>query len=265
MKTLLVDDEPLARVELRRLLRAHPEIEIAGEAADAEEARAVIASDRPDLVFLDVQMPGASGFDLLAALDDETRPLPAIIFTTAFDQFALKAFEFGAFDYLLKPIEPARLAASLRKLHARLPPAFAAAAAVADHEPSPLLPPGPPLGENDQVFVKDADRCWLVRLADVCLFESEGNYTRLHFGGRRPLALRSLNALEARLDPRVFFRVNRRQIVNLRWIERLEPWFAGGLRATLRESSGGADAGAKKLAVEISRRQSQRFRESLSL
>ncbi len=253
MKTLLVDDEPLARVDLR----AHPEIEIAGEAADAAEARAVIARDRPDLVFLDVQMPGASGFDLLAALadDDATRPPPAIIFTTAFDQFALKAFEFGAFDYLLKPIAPARLAASLRKLHARLP----AAAASGDHE-TPPVPAGPPLGESDQVFVKDAGRCWLVRLAEVSLFESEGNYTRLHFGGRRPLALRSLNALEARLDPRVFFRVNRRQIVNLRWIERLEPWFAGGLRATLRESGGSA-----KLAVEISRRQSQRFRELLSL
>lgn len=240
MRTLLVDDERLARSELRHLLAVHPEVEIVGEAADAEAARAAIEQHEPDLLFLDVQMPGASGFDLLASLSEP----PAVIFTTAFDRFALKAFEFGAFDYLLKPIEPARLAASLGKLRERLPPA--------EDEPATG---GALLGENDQVFVKDGEKCWFVRLGDVSHFESEGNYARVHFAGQRPLIGRSLNALETRLDPRVFFRANRQEIVNLRAVQKIEVWFGGALRATLR---GGAE-------VEISRRQARRFRELTSL
>jgi len=109
MRAILVDDERLARKELRRLLLKHPQVEVAGEAANADDARTLLSELQPDLVFLDVQMPGESGFDFLMKLDS----FPAVIFTTAFDQFALKAFEFGAYDYLLKPVEPARLAASL--------------------------------------------------------------------------------------------------------------------------------------------------------
>lgn len=245
MRTLLIDDERLARAELRHLLAAHPEIEIVGEAADAEAARAAIAEHAPELLFLDVQMPGATGFELLASL----REPPAVIFTTAFDRFALRAFEFGAFDYLLKPIEPARLAASLARLRERV-----SAEAETDVE---ALPPvgGALLGEHDQVFVKDGEKCWFVRLGDVSHFESEGNYARVHFGGQRPLIGRSLNALEHRLDPRVFFRANRQEIVNLRAVQKIEVWFGGALRATLR---GGAE-------VEISRRQARRFRELTSL
>lgn len=243
MRTLIVDDERLARSELRHLLAAHPEIEIVGEAAEAEAARAAIAEHEPELLFLDVQMPGASGFDLLSSLAEP----PAVIFTTAFDRFALRAFEFGAFDYLLKPIEPARLAASLAKLRERLPEAPEA-------ESTPTGG-GAPLGENDQVFVKDGEKCWFVRLGDVSHFESEGNYARVHFAGQRPLIGRSLNALEARLDPRVFFRANRQEIVNLRAVQKIEVWFGGALRATLR---GGAE-------VEISRRQARRFRELTAL
>lgn len=231
MRALLIDDERLARLELRRLLQAHPRVETVGEAASADEALVLIPRLRPDLLFLDVQMPGRSGFELLEALDD----VPAVIFTTAFEQFALKAFEVSAVDYLVKPIVPARLAAALAKIEER--------------------PPSAPLDAGRRVFVRDGERCWFVRLRDVVAFESEGNYTRLYFGGDRALILRSLDALEARLDPEVFFRASRRHIVNLAAIEGLDPWPNGGLRARLR---GGME-------VEVSRRQAQRFQERMRL
>ena len=240
MRAILVDDERLARRELRRLLSKHPHVEVIGEAANADGARALLSGTRPDLIFLDIQMPGESGFDLLAKLDS----FPAIIFTTAYDQFALKAFEFGAYDYLLKPVEPARLAASLVR--------------VSDRES--LRAPGSDLAEevlreSDHVFVRDGENCWMVRLAEIQLLESEGNYTRIHFKGERALVARSLNALELRLDPKVFFRANRSQIVNLHWVQSIQPWFSRGLRIKLRSGS----------EVEISRRRSQQFRDFTSL
>jgi two-component system LytT family response regulator len=240
MRAILVDDERLARRELRALLLQHPQVEIVGEAANASEARALLAELQPELIFLDVQMPGESGFDFLVKLDS----FPAVIFTTAFDQFALKAFEFGAYDYLLKPIEPARLAASLSRMNDResvRPPAPGAA--------------GELLHEADQVFVRDGENCWMVQLSDIQLLESDGNYTRIHFKGERALVARSLNALEIRLDPKVFFRANRSQIVNLRWVQSIQPWFSRGLRIKLRSGS----------EVEISRRRSQQFRDLTSL
>jgi two-component system LytT family response regulator len=240
MRAILVDDERLARRELRRLLSKHPHVEVIGEAANAEEARALLSGTRPDLIFLDIQMPGESGFDLLTKLDF----FPAIIFTTAYDQFALKAFEFGAYDYLLKPVEPARLAASLVR--------------VSDREsvraPSSDLAEEV-LRESDHVFVRDGENCWMVRLAEIQLLESEGNYTRIHFKGEHALVARSLNALEPRLDPKVFFRANRGQIVNLHWVQSIQPWFSRGLRIKLRSGS----------EVEISRRRSQQFRDFTSL
>jgi len=230
MKALIVDDERLARVELRRLLTAHPEVEILGEARDGNEAAGLIGKLAPDLVFLDIQMPGKTGFEVLESLDD----VPQVIFTTAYDEYAIKAFEVNALDYLLKPIAPARLAASL----ARVRPVPSAGA-----------------GRLEQVFVRDGDRCWLLRLPDIFLLESEGNYTRLYFGNERPLIRRSLNALEEQLDPAMFFRADRRQILNLKWIEKVDVAVSGGLLATLR---GGR-------VVEMSRRQSARLREVLSL
>jgi two-component system LytT family response regulator len=240
MRAILVDDERLARRELRGLLLEHPQVDVVGEAANAGEARALLAELQPDLIFLDVQMPGESGFDFLVKLDS----FPAVIFTTAFDQFALKAFEFGAYDYLLKPIEPARLAASLSRMSDResvRAPSCGAA--------------GELLHEADQVFVRDGENCWMVQLSEIQLLESEGNYTRIHFKGERALVARSLNALEIRLDPKVFFRANRSQIVNLRWVQSIQPWFSRGLRIKLRSGS----------EVEISRRRSQQFRDLTSL
>jgi two-component system LytT family response regulator len=228
MNALVIDDERIARRELRRLLAAHPEIEIAGEASTGEEALALIGLTEPNVIFLDIHMPGMGGFDLLQHLE----VVPQVIFTTAYDEYALKAFEVSALDYLVKPVAPARLAAAVAKLR-----------------------PCPVQSRLEQVFVKEGDRCWLVRVADIFLLESEGNYTRLHFGKERPLIARSLLALQERLDPAVFFRAGRGHIVNLKWVERVEPGIGGGLLIILR---GG-------MTVEMSRRQSARFREALTL
>jgi two-component system LytT family response regulator len=243
MKALLIDDERLARSELRRLLSKTPDIMIVGEAANSDDARARIAELHPDLLFLDIQMPGDDGFVLLESLEP---PLPQVIFTTAYDEFALKAFEFNALDYLMKPVDPVRLEAALEKLRDRagVPPGTAPSA-----QPIARLKP------EDKVFVREGERCWFVEVKSIRLMESEGNYTRVHFADAQPQLFRSLNAMEERLDPRVFFRANRRQIINLAWIERIEPWFSGSLQVHLK---GG-------LKVELSRRQAQAFREQMSL
>ncbi|MFM1851100.1 MAG: hypothetical protein RIS54_784 [Verrucomicrobiota bacterium] len=240
MKALLIDDERLARNELRRLLESFPDIEVGDEAVNAEQAREKISALKPDLLFLDVQMPGESGMDLLASLEP---PVPQVIFTTAFDEFAVKAFELNALDYLLKPVDPARLALAIDRLKEK-----SGAAPAATEAPAPLL-------ESDKVFVREGDRCWFVEVRNIRLLESEGNYTRVHFDDAQPQLFRSLNAMEARLNSRMFFRANRRQIINLSWIEKIEPWFSGGL---LVELKGG-------VKVELSRRQAQEFRERMSL
>jgi two-component system LytT family response regulator len=197
---------------------------------------------KPDLIFLDIQMPGKTGFDLLAELDRA----PQVIFTTAHHEFALKAFEVNALDYLMKPIEPRRLADAVQKVQA----VEGLRNTGADVE----LLNGGILTENDQVFVKDGERCWFVKLSEIRLFESVGNYARVFFGTNRPMILKSLNALEDRLDPKVFFRTNRKHIVNLRMIEKVEPYFNGGLLLELK----GGDK------IEVSRRQTLRFKEMMS-
>jgi two-component system LytT family response regulator len=241
MRTLIADDERLARNELRRLLENHPGIEIIDEAANGEEAVEKINRLRPELVFLDIQMPGKTGFEVLENLEEGVNP--DVIFTTAFDEFALKAFEFDAIDYLLKPIEPARLEQALKKLEEDQ-------SSVDDKMQVNRI-----FGENDQVFVKDGNKYWFIRLNTVRLFESIGNYVRIYFDQNKPLLLRSLNALEERLDQNVFFRANRKHIINLRMIESIEPYFSGGILVKLK--------GGEK--VEISRRQAVRFKELLSL
>jgi two-component system LytT family response regulator len=243
MKALLIDDERLARGELRRLLAAFPEITVAGEAANAKQAREQLATLKPDLVFLDVQMPGESGLELLESLEP---PVPSVIFTTAYDEFAVKAFELNALDYLLKPVDPARLGGAIARLGGKTRGAAPGGARPAARER---------LAAEDKVFVREGDRCWFVEVKSIRLLESEGNYTRLHFESVQPQLFRSLNAMEERLDPKYFFRANRRQIVNLAWIDKIEPWFSGGLLVHLK-------GGAK---VELSRRQAQDFREKMSL
>ena len=245
IRAVIIDDERLARNELKKLLQEFPEIEIVAEAANANEGIEKIDSLSPDLIFLDIQMPGKTGFDMLAELDKA----PDVIFTTAYDDYALKAFEVNALDYLLKPVEPRRLADALHKLH------------MDEHRDretgteEEIAVNKSLLHETDQVFVKDGERCWFVKLADIRLFESVGNYAKIYFGTHKPLILKSLNALEERLDEKVFFRANRKHIVNLRLIEKIEPYFNGGLLLELK--------GGEK--IEVSRRQTVKFKEMMSL
>lgn len=242
MKAIIVDDERLARNELKRLLENFPHIEVIAEASNTDEASALLETLQPDVLFLDIQMPGKTGFEWLESWDGF---LPEVIFTTAFDEYALKAFEVNALDYVLKPIELARLSESIQKLEKRQIQQVRTSAS-----------PNHVLGAQDQIFVKDGERCWFVRLDRVRLCESMGNYVRLFFDDQKPLVLKSLNALEERLDPKVFFRANRKHIINLNYIDKIEPWFSGGLQVTLS---------GKGEKIEISRRQSIRFKELLSL
>jgi two-component system LytT family response regulator len=239
LKVILVDDERLARSELKRLLQEFPDVEIIGEAANADEAIEKIESLNPDLIFLDIQMPGKTGFDLLTQLEKA----PHVIFVTAYDEYALKAFDVNALDYLMKPVEPKRLADALLKVKQK------------DEEELLSYNNRGILSEHDQVFVKDGERCWFVKLSEVRLFESVGNYAKVFFGTNKPLILKSLNALEERLDEKVFFRANRKHIINLRMIEKIEPYFNGGLLLDL--------TGGEK--IEVSRRQAVKFKEMMSL
>jgi two-component system, LytTR family, response regulator len=240
MRALIVDDERLARKELMKLLEEHPMIEVVGEAVNADEAMQMVNDLNPDLLFLDIQMPGKTGFQLL----EELESVPLVVFTTAYDEFAIKAFEVNALDYLLKPIQPERLSETISKL--------------AEKERAKVtssLGGGKKLGLTDQVFVKDGDRCWFVSLSNVRLFESDGNYIKVYFDNNRPMIHKSLNALDERLDERAFFRASRKHIVNLSWVEGIEPWFNGGLMVKLR----GGDK------VEVSRRQAAKFKDMMSL
>jgi len=237
MKALIVDDERLARKELMRLLEEHPSIEVVGEAMNADEAEKLIEELNPDLLFLDIQMPGRTGFELLQNLESA----PMVVFTTAYDEFAIKAFEVNALDYLVKPIQPERLAEAVRKVIDK--------ARTRDGRRDGKL------GLNDQVFVKDGEKCWFVSLSNVRMFESDGNYIKVFFDTNRPMIHKSLNALDEKLDERAFFRASRKHIINLSWVEGIEPWFNGGLMVRLK----GGDK------VEVSRRQAAKFKDMMSL
>ncbi len=242
MKALIIDDERPARRELRGLLEEHPAVEILGEAGTMAEAAPLVAALRPDLLFLDIEMPGGSGFDLLAALSP---PHPLVIFTTAYSEHAVRAFEINSLDYLLKPIAPKRLAAALAKAATKLPAAPAPSAADTAGA----------LAEDDQVFVRDGDRCWFVPVRSILLVEAEGNQSRIVFGRDSALLSRTLGSLEERLPPRLFMRANRSQLVNLSSITTVGDWFNRSMRVVL---SCGRE-------IEFSRRQAQVFREQLSL
>ena len=236
IKALIVDDTRLARQELKFLLVNYPIIEVVGEAINAIDAREKIKTLQPDLLFLDIQMPGQNGFELLTSLD----VTPDVVFTTAYDQYALKAFEYNALDYLQKPITDTRLRQVIQKLENKF--------RVSTTPSNTLLTP------DKQVFVKDGNRCWFVKLADIRLFEVVDNYTRVYFQKESPLVPKSLNYLESRLNPRTFFRANRQQIINTQWIDKVEPWFSGTIKIYLKDGT----------PIEVSRRQTSKFKQLMS-
>jgi len=243
IKCLIIDDERLARQELRRILENHKNIEILDECGSADEAITKIEELKPDLIFLDIQMPGKNGFDVL----EEIIYTPEVIFVTAYDEFALKAFEVSALDYILKPVEEDRFDESLKKVIQKINNKR--------QEGGDSNLPSEQLGENDQVFVKDGDKCWFIELGKIRLFESEGNYVRVYFDNNKPLILKSLNNLDKKLSDKLFFRANRKHIINLKWIDKIETWFNGGLLVILKDD--------KK--IEISRRQAVKLKDRMSL
>jgi two-component system, LytTR family, response regulator len=245
IKTIIVDDERLAREELKSLLKQHTFIEVIAEAKNGIEAIGLIEEHQPDLLFLDVNMPGMTGFELLKQLEI----IPMTIFVTAYDEFAVKAFEVQALDYILKPIEPQRLEEGVFKVLKK----FGENLEDNEEEVEPLELKE--LGNDDSILIKDGERMWFIELSKVRLFESEGNYVKVHFDQNHPMILRSLGSVEERLDKQVFFRANRKFIINIKWIQSIENWFNGGLLVELK-------SGEK---IEISRRQATRFKEMWSI
>lgn len=243
IRTLIIEDERLAREEMKSILKEFNELEIIGEAQDGVEGLEKIQELNPELVFLDINMPGLNGFEMLKKLDQ----IPYVIFVTAYDEFALKAFEVNALDYLLKPLDINRLHESIAKLKVKMENEFESDIPQRRKEEKYL-------SKNDRVFIKDGEKCFFVQLSEVRVLESDGNYVKVHFGKNRPLILRSLNSFEERLDPELFFRANRKFIVNLDFVQHVENWFNGGLQLEL-------STGEK---IEVSRRQTIRFKEQFS-
>lgn len=242
IRTIIIDDERLAREELRSLLKEYQEIEIVAEAINGINGIEKIKEFNPDLIFLDVSMPGMNGFEMLKQLED----LPQVVFVTAHDEFALQAFENQALDYILKPIDPEKIANVVRKISNEN--SF-------EDEQLLNLRKSRRLSENDKVFIKDGEKCWFIELKNIRMLESDGNYVKVYFDTFRPMVLRSLNSFEEKLDNEVFFRANRKFIINLNHVVAIENWFNGGLKVEL----------SKGEKIEISRRQAIRFRDIFSL
>ncbi len=244
LRTLIIDDERLAREELKSLLKQYDEIDIIGEAKNGEEGILLIKDVKPDLIFLDISMPEMTGFEMLKHLEE----IPKVIFVTAYDEFALKAFEINALDYILKPVDPIRLKESVKKINQKEEDFISKLEGQTSRKDRQLT-------LSDSVFIKDGEKTWFIELNRIRMLESDGNYVKVYFDGYRPLLLRSLNSFEERLDPEYFFRANRKFIINLKWISTIENWFNGGLMVELKEGE----------KVEISRRQAIRFKELMSL
>ena len=235
IKAIIVEDSRLARKELKVLLEDYPNIEIIGEAENVDDAYEMMNITFPDLLFLDINMPEKDGFALLEMLDE----VPLVIFTTAYDEYAIKSFEYNAFDYLLKPIKKERLQRTIDKINIS-----ATEKDITEH-----------FTPTSQVFLREGEKCWMVAIQDITLFEIVGNYTRVYFKDKKPLIYKSLNKIESRLPDNHFFRVNRQQIVNLNHIKNITPWFNGKLKLTLNN----------EIEVEVSRRQSLKFKQNLEL
>ena len=230
IKVLVADDEPLARERLSGLLGQEPDIEVVGQARDGEEAVTAIHDDSPDLVFLDVQMPQMSGFDVIEAVGSDKMPL--VIFVTAYDQHALKAFQVRALDYLLKPFDRERFKDALSRARKQLERdengdlGRRLLALVKD-----LRRDQP---KSDRLVVKSGGRLFFLRTDEIDWVEAAGNYVRLHVGPGSHLLRETMNAIEGRLDPEKFFRIHRSRIVNMERIQELQPWLNGEYAVLLR-------------------------------
>ena len=230
---IIVEDSRLARNELKDLLKEIPEVEIIAEAANADVAFALISSHNPDLIFLDIQLPGKDGFQLLEMLEN----VPMVVFTTAFDEFAIKSFEYNTLDYLMKPINSKRLSQAIEKVKLKL-------AEKTEKQDKKL-------DLEDQIFIKDGEKCWMVKISEIYLFEVEGNYTKVFFRNEKSVLTRSLNVIEKKLPQEKYFRANRNTIFNINYIQNIEHWFRGNLMIKLPNDN----------QVEISRRQAVLFKE----
>jgi two-component system, LytTR family, response regulator len=245
MKALVVDDERLARKELIELLKEFDDIEVEAEAQNVDEALKITENFTPDVVFLDIQMPEKDGFQFLEALD--SCPFE-VVFVTAYDEFALKAFDVNAFDYLLKPIDKQRLERVVERLRKLV---HSKKSDLNEHHAERDTA----LSTEDRIFIRDGEKCWFVQLADIEVFESYGNYVRVFFKEHKPLILKSLNLIEERLDEKKFFRANRKHIVNMDYIAKVESWFNGGFMLYLKNGQ----------EIEVSRRQAIKFKQLMSL
>jgi len=238
MRTIIVDDERLAREEFKSMLKKHPQIEIVGEFKNTIEAEIGLKELQPDLMFIDIQMPGETGLEFLERIDFA----PRTVFVTAYDEFAMKAFELKAYDYILKPLDPERLEDLLSRLEE-------------ENKTPESVENIDILKKGDKILVKDGEKVWFINIDDIRYFESDGNYVKVFFDKHHPLLLRSLNNLNDRIDPKLFFRANRKYLINLERIVKIDTWFNGGLHVEL-------DCGTK---IEISRRQAIKFKDMFSI
>lgn len=238
IRAVIIEDSRLARQELKELLKVYPQITIVGEAESAEQALTIIPTEDPDLLFMDIHLPGKNGFDILQELEK----VPAVIFTTAFDQYVMQSFDYNTLDYLLKPIVPERLEKAVLKAEQQL-------------QYQPAVSKIEMLTASDRIFVKDGKKCWFVTLGDISLFESRGNYTQIYFNGNNPLILKSLQHIDQVLNGQQFVRVNRQQIINIKFIGEVADWFGGRLKLTLTTGE----------TIEVSRRQVNRIKECFGL
>jgi two-component system LytT family response regulator len=236
IKTLLIDDEPLALAELQTMLQKHMDIEVIATAGNAQDAAEKIANLQPELIFLDINMPGKSGFEMLEELEEA----PQVIFVTAYDQFAIKAFEVNALDYILKPVNKERLAEAIEKVKKQL--------ALVQKSKNKL-------SIEKRIFIKDGERCYFVPLAEIILIESVGNYARVFYQNKRPLLHKSLNYLEEKLPETHFFRSGRQQIINIHFIKNIHPTFNNALQVEMENGT----------KIDISQRQSVKFKELMGV
>ena len=238
IRTVIVEDSRLARNELKELINKYGEMELVGEAENVDEGFELINRESPDLLFLDINMPEKDGFELLEMLDN----VPITVFTTAFDEYAIKSFEYNALDYLLKPVSEKRFALALDKVRTKL------GNRNSEVKSNKLSP-------ESQIFIKDGESCWLVKIGDISQFEIVGNYTRVFFEDKKPMLYKSLNQIEEKLPEESFFRANRQQIINTNYIQDVVPWFNGKLKLTMKNGE----------EIEVSRRQSYIFKDKMSL